>query len=88
MGVAIGVALTASVDPVSTAAAAAGVSLAVADDALRALTFPPDDVTALWRAECAVDFLTAVESVALDDVELPSELLAVDLPAAEAPVSA
>ncbi|KDE99575.1 hypothetical protein Y900_011640 [Mycolicibacterium aromaticivorans JS19b1 = JCM 16368] len=88
MGVAIGVVLAVSVDPVSTAAAAAGASLAAADDALRELTFAPDDVTALWRAECAVDFLTAVESVALDVVELLSELLAEVLPAPEAPVSA
>ncbi|BBX05508.1 hypothetical protein [Mycolicibacterium aichiense] len=88
MGGVVAVALAVSADSVSTAAAAAGASLAVADDALRALTFPPDDVTALWRAERAVDFLTAVESVLLDDVELLSELVAEALPAPEAPVSA
>ncbi|ORB50909.1 hypothetical protein BST42_19340 [Mycolicibacterium rhodesiae] len=87
VGFVVVVALTDSVDPVSTAAAAAGVSLTVADDALRELTFPPDDVTELWRAEWAVDFLGAVESLVLDDVE-PSELAEVALPDPEAPVSA
>lgn len=82
------VALVASADPVSTAAAAAGASLGATDDALRELTFPPEDVTALFRAERAVDFFTAVESVALDDDELLSELVAEALPAPDAPVSA
>ncbi|AKK29821.1 hypothetical protein [Mycobacterium sp. EPa45] len=86
---AVVVVVVVSMAAVSTAAAATGALLAAADDALRELTFPPDEVAAPLRAECPVAFFVAVESVLFDDVELPSELLAEALPAPDpAPVSA
>jgi hypothetical protein len=73
----------------ASTAAATGTLLDAVADALRELTFPPDEAVVLWRAECAVAFFAVVESVLLDAVELLAELLADALPAPEpAPVSA
>ncbi|GAY14096.1 hypothetical protein MSZK_08220 [Mycobacterium sp. shizuoka-1] len=69
--------------------AVAEVVLAAAAAALRELRFPPEEVTSLARAECAVDFVVVVEAVAVEDAELLSELAADALPAPDpAPVSA
>ncbi|MCX2932053.1 hypothetical protein ORI20_17385 [Mycobacterium sp. CVI_P3] len=63
--------------------------LAAAGDTLRELTFPPDEETALLRAECAVVFFAVAESLAVEDAELLSEPLEDALPAPDpAPVSA
>jgi hypothetical protein len=86
---AVVVAVDVSVAAVSTAAATTGVLLVAAGDALREPTFPADELAAPLRAECAVAFFAAVESLVLDDVELPSELFAEALPAPDpAPLSA
>ncbi|TGD89710.1 hypothetical protein BayCH28_03675 [Mycolicibacterium sp. CH28] len=75
---------------VSVATAAAAVALlAEFGEVLRALTFPPDDVTALARAEWAVLLVAVVESLPPVVVEPLSELLAEAFPAPDpAPVSA
>ncbi|WP_149441012.1 hypothetical protein [Mycolicibacterium sp. P1-5] len=86
---AVVVAVAVSMAAVSTAAAATGVLLVAAGDALREPTFPLDEVAAPLRAECAVAFLVAAESLLLDGVELLSELFAEALPAPDpAPLSA
>ncbi|QYL16611.1 hypothetical protein [Mycolicibacterium pallens] len=87
--VVVAVVVAVAVASVSTAAAATAVLLAAADDALRELTLPPDEVAELVRAECATAFLVVVDSVPFDDVEPLSELLAEVLAAPDpAPVSA
>lgn len=85
---AVAVAVAVWVAVVSTTAAA-GALLAAAVDALRELTFPPDEVVALLRAEWAVAFAAVDEPVAVEDDEPLSELADDVLPAPEpAPVSA
>ena len=82
------VAVAVSIASVSTTAAL-GALLAAAGDALRELVFPPDAVATLLRAEWATAFFAVVESLALEDAELLSELADDVLPAPDpAPVSA
>jgi hypothetical protein len=86
--VVVAVAVSVAVVSVATAAVAGALLAAAAGD-LRELVFSPDEVAALARAEWAVAFFAVVESLAVEEAELLSELPADALPAPDpAPVSA